>query len=485
MLPGRLQRKRRSSSLAARAALAIGLCLVAFGSASGSSFLGWHWGTPTIQMRVQTGASDVVLADGSVSWDAVMTNALALWNEQMRDSQFVWTVVGPGSPVSFGDRVNSMQLASTIYGDSFGDSVLAVTLTDQSGGNTLETDVIFNTHNTFNSYRESAYAAGTIGSFDIHRIAVHELGHVIGLDHPDDNGQTVDAIMNARVSLLDQLQTDDINGAAALYGAPPGAPAPTGRGRLAQISTRGDVGVGDNVMIGGFIIPGATAKKVIVRAIGPSLGMSGVTATLADPVLELHDGTGATIFSNDDWRGAQEQEIIDTTVPPTNDREAAIVADLPPGGYTAVISGANGGTGVALVEVYDLAPESGELANISTRTRVGVGDSVLIGGFIVLGPQSQKLIVRALGPSLGENGVADALINPTLDVYNGNGVLFRSNDNYSSSVNDSTISSYGLRPPKYYESALYFESAPGNYTAIVRGLGNSTGVALMEVYAVE
>ncbi len=376
-----------------------------------------------------------------------------------------------------------MQLASKIYGDDFGDSVLAVTLTDQSGGHTLETDVLFNTANNFNSYRGSAYGAGTIGSFDIHRIAVHEVGHVIGLDHPDDHGQTVDAIMNAHVSTLDQLQVDDVGGAVALYGAPPGAPSPTGHGRLAQISTRGGVGVGDNVMIGGFIIPGSTAKKVILRALGPSLGEVGVSGALTDPVLELHDQTGATIFSNDNWRDTQEQDIIDTTVPPRDERESAIVAELAPGSYTAIISGAAGDTGIALVEVYDLTPASGELANISTRTRVDLGDGALIGGFIVLGPQSQKLVVRALGPSL--MGVADALANPVLNIYNGNGDLLKSNDDHSTSVNESTIAGYGLRPTSFSESAVYFESAPGNYTAVVTGAGGSTGVGLMEVYAVE
>ena len=452
-------------------------------SASAFSFLGWSWQEPTIPVRIQTGPSALVLADGSTSFDAVMENSLALWNEQMGRSQFVWTLAPPGTPVGFGDRINSVQFSSTVYGDDFGKSVLAVTLTDQSGGHTLETDVIFNTANDFNSYRGSAYAAGTIGFFDIHRIAVHEFGHVIGLDHPDDHGQTVDAIMNAHLSTLDQLQTDDVNGAAALYGAPPNAPAPVGNGRLAQISTRGSVGLGDNVMIGGFIIPGTKAKRVIVRAIGPSLGKAGVAGALADPILELYDETGSLIFTNDNWRDTQEQEIIDTTVPPTDDREAALVASLPPGSYTAIIRGAAEGTGVALVEVYDLAPESGKLANISTRTRVELGDGALIGGFIVLGPQSQKLIVRALGPSLG--GVTDPLANPILEIYNGNGDLLKSNDNYTSSDNLSTISAYGLTPPSAYESAVYFESAPGNFTALVRGVGGGTGVGLMEIYAVQ
>ena len=109
-------------------------------------------------------------------------------------------------------------------------------------------------------------------------------------------------------------------------------------------------------MIGGFIIGGTAPTKVLVRAIGPSLVSAGVSGVLADPVLELHDRSGSLIFSNDNWRDDQEQQIIDTTIPPTDDRESAIVATLPPGAYTAIVRGANDATGVALVEVYSLAP---------------------------------------------------------------------------------------------------------------------------------
>jgi acetyl esterase/lipase len=123
-----------------------------------------------------------------------------------------------------------------------------------------------------------------------------------------------------------------------------------------NISTRGDVGLADNVMIGGFIIGGTLPTRVIVRAIGPSLTGVGVTGALADPILELHDGSGALILRNDNWRTDQQQAIIDTTVPPTDDRESAIVATLAPGAYTAIVGGANSTTGVALVEVYALGP---------------------------------------------------------------------------------------------------------------------------------
>jgi hypothetical protein len=435
-------------------------------------------------MVVQLGPSDIPLADGSPSYDAVIENSLALWNEQIAGTQFSWTIVPPGSSASFGNQINNVLLSSKIYGDNFGTGVLAVTLTDASGSQTTETDVLFNNANAFNSYRSTAYAAGAIGYFDMHRIALHEFGHALGLDHPDDHNQTVDAIMNAHVSTLDSLQADDIAGAVSLYGAPPNPPAPTGNGRLAQISTRGNVGTGDNVMIGGFIIPGTENKTVILRAIGPSLGALGVPGVLQNPVLELHDGSGGLIATNDDWRSDQEQEIIETGIPPTNDKESALVASLAPGNYTAVVSGLAGGSGIALVEVYDLTPESGKLANISTRALVGIDDNVLIGGFIVIGPQSEQLVIRGIGPSLTNQGVPDALGNPYLEIYNSNGDLFRSNDNFGNTASVDTIRDLGLAPGNFQESAVYFEAAPGNYTAILRPVNFVPGVGLVEIYGV-
>jgi hypothetical protein len=124
--------------------------------------------------------------------------------------------------------------------------------------------------------------------------------------------------------------------------------------RVSNISTRGNVETGDGAMIAGFIIGGSDPTKVIVRAIGPSLSAAGVTGTLRDPILELHDAEGSLIFSNDNWRSDQEKQIVDSTVPPTNDRESAIVATLIPGNYTAVVRGMGETSGVALVEVYNL-----------------------------------------------------------------------------------------------------------------------------------
>ncbi|CAN5412812.1 hypothetical protein BH20VER3_BH20VER3_20980 [soil metagenome] len=463
----------------------MGLSFFLLGKAAAFSLASSYWQTPVVPIRVQMGPASIVLADGSTGWNSVVINSLELWNEQMDQMQFSWTTAAPGTAASFGDGVNSVQFSDKVYGDDFGENVLAVTLGDASGNRTIETDVLFNTANRFNSYRGTYAIFNGISYFDLHRISLHEFGHVLGLDHPDEHGQTVDAIMNAHISTLYALQADDVAGGVALYGAPPDAPKPEGNAQILQISTRGSVGTGDEVMIGGFIIQGTAPKKVIVRAIGPSLGDFGVTGALKNPKLDLYDGTGALLASDDDWRASQEQEIIDTALAPSNDLEAAVVADLAPGSYTAIVSGASSGTGVALVEVYDLQPENGKLGNISTRAQIGAGDDVMIGGFIIQGPQSQKNIIRALGQSLGSVGVVGAITNPMLELYNSNGDLLQANDDFGSNREAGVIRGYGLGLVNGFESGLYFEGAPGNFTAIMRGVNGATGIGLIEVYAVE
>ena len=250
---------------------------------------------------------------------------------------------------------------------------------------------------------------------------------------------------------------------------------------LANISTRLLVETGDNVLIGGFIITGTQPKRVIVRAIGPSLPLAG---KLADPILELHGpGTFATI-TNDNWRSDQEAEIIATGIPPSNDLESAIVATLPANNsaYTAIVRGVNNGTGIGVVEAYNLDQTvDSKLGNISTRGLVQTGDNALIAGTIVLGQPSQRVIVRALGPSLSVSG---KLADPTLELRDGNGALLRSNDNWRSDQ-EAEIIETGIPPTNDLESAIV-ETLPADgasYTAIVRGLNGTTGVAVVEVYA--
>jgi putative Ig domain-containing protein len=248
---------------------------------------------------------------------------------------------------------------------------------------------------------------------------------------------------------------------------------------LINVSTRTFVQTGDNVEIGGFIIHGDQPKKVVLRAVGPTLSQYGLPA-ITDPILELHDSSGAIVASNDNWN-SHRQDVLQTGLSPSNEHEAVIVATLPPGAYTAILKGLNGATGTALFELYDVDPANSKIANISTRANVGTGDNVMIGGFIVGGDQPTNVIVRAIGPSLTQAGVSDALLNPVLELRDGSGNLVAQNDDWQSDQQQ-PITNTGLAPSDTHESAILAPLPPGGYTAIVRGKNNTTGVALVEVY---
>lgn len=263
--------------------------------------------------------------------------------------------------------------------------------------------------------------------------------------------------------------------------------------RTLNLSTRARVLTGEQVLIAGFIITGTESRKVIIRGIGPSL--NGVGATLSDPTLELRQGN-TTLVSNDNWQTrsdgtSQEAEIQATTIPPTNEFESAIVMTLNPGSYTATLSGKNGGTGVGIVEVYDLAQTANsQLANISTRGFVDTDDNVMIAGLIVSEGSADaraQVVVRALGPSLGDAGIQDLLQDPMLALHDANGATIATNDNWK--INGQTqhsqealVRASNLAPSNDSEAVIVATLPPGPTTAIVRGKDNSTGVGLVEVY---
>ena len=269
---------------------------------------------------------------------------------------------------------------------------------------------------------------------------------------------------------------------------------------LGNISTRAFVQTGDNVLIGGFMVQGTEPKRVIIRAIGPELTQYGVPDALADPTLELHDATGALIGSNNTWlhtiiggiiTANQVRDILDSGHAPGDPREPAIIADLPAGNYTAIVRGVNNMTGVALAEVYDLSPETDSiLSNISARSFVQTGDNVMIGGFMVQGTVPERVIIRAIGPELTQYGVLNPLFNPTLELHDGTGALIASNNTWLHTIIGGIITSNqvgeiqasGHAPGDPREPAIIADLPAGNYTAIVRGVNNMTGVALVEVY---
>ena len=258
-------------------------------------------------------------------------------------------------------------------------------------------------------------------------------------------------------------------------------------GRLQNISTRARVQTDDNVLIGGFIINGATPKKVILRGIGPSLQANGAPfpGRLEDPVIELYQqGNSEPIATNDNWRD-NEADVTATGLQPTNDFESAIVRTLSPGAYTAIVRGQNRSSGVGLAEVYEIAgSEEAKLLNLSTRGFVETGDNVMIGGFIT-GPANRGptgVVVRGIGPSL-KNQLPTALNDTTLELRDGQGNLIEENDDWQQSAGAAQIQTAGLAPGSSAESAILLPAAaPGLYTAILRGKGDTSGIGLVETY---
>ncbi|MEP6975469.1 MAG: SGNH/GDSL hydrolase family protein, partial [Spartobacteria bacterium] len=248
-----------------------------------------------------------------------------------------------------------------------------------------------------------------------------------------------------------------------------------------NLSARLAVGTGDDVLIGGLIVSGIAPKQVILRGLGPSLATSGISNPLADPVLELYQD-GVLVTSNDNWTDTQQTDIETSGFAPTDPLESAILTTLDPGSYTVILRGQSGGTGVGLVEAYDLDSASqSTLGNTSTRGLVQTGDDVLIGGFIVGNGDNDTVVIRAIGPSLAASGVSNPLADPTLDLYDSNGALIRSDDNWRD-TQESLLQSTGLAPTNDLESAIIRSLTPGSYTAVVRGKDGGTGVALVEVY---
>jgi uncharacterized protein (DUF1800 family) len=251
--------------------------------------------------------------------------------------------------------------------------------------------------------------------------------------------------------------------------------------RLINLSTRGQVRVGDNVLIGGFIIQGSTPKKVLVTARGPSLSAFGVPGTLTDPFLQIFFGA-TQIDANDDYASHPKASEIPADMRPGNSKEAAIVTTLSPGAYTAIVTGVGQTSGIAIVEVFEIDTPANPLVNISTRGRVEISDSVMIAGFVIQGSSPQTVLITARGPSLLASGVPNVLADPKLDLYSGQSIL-ASNDNWGSALNASAIQSATGAPTNPVESAILATLQPGAYTAIVSGVDAGVGIGIVEVFA--
>lgn len=425
------------------------------------------------------------LRDGSGSFNNSAVVALQTWNQHLAHLQFRWVLNSPVTPAQDDDEM-SAAFAGTVFGKAFGQDVLAVTLLNSRSGVMEETDTLFNSAITWDSYRGQL----TAPVYDFRRVALHEFGHTLGLDHPDQATpkQNVAAIMNSTVSDLETLTSDDIAGVTALYGTGPAYHSIPDGAVLMNLSTRGLTYTGNNVLIGGFIIQGSQPARFILRALAFSLRSFGVTDPLTDSVIEVRNAQNQLVASNDDWFTSSDASTIASyRLDPPNSIESAVILTLNPGSYTAIVRSYSDSSqpatkGVALFELYDLRTSGSRAGNVSTRGQVGTGQDLMIAGFIIGGTSAKPVIVRALGPTLAQYGVTDVLANPVLELRDANGNLIEANDNWQQSPGAAAVSAASKAPPNPLESAIGRTLAPGHYTALVRGANNSTGTALVEVY---
>ena len=272
----------------------------------------------------------------------------------------------------------------------------------------------------------------------------------------------------------------------------PASPTPSpSPARALNMSTRLRVETGQRVLIGGFIVTGTALKQVAIRGLGPSLTGSGLGNVLVDPTLELRDGSGSLLVQNDNWQDnpAHAAQLTGLGLSPQDPNESGLVATLQPGAsYTAIVAGANGGSGVGLVEIYDVNPTANsQLANISTRGFVQTGDNVMIGGFILgSGGSGPGIVIRGIGPSLAQFGLSNLLADPALQLRDSNGALLIANNNWQDDpASAAQLSAHGLAPQNSLESGIFGSLPPGAFTAILAGTNAGIGIGLVEIYNVQ
>ena len=264
--------------------------------------------------------------------------------------------------------------------------------------------------------------------------------------------------------------------------------------RLSNMSVRAQAGGGDSLITGFTIGPGAR-KTVLVRAVGPTLRAFGVEGALADPKLTLYDSSGTKLAENDDFNAADAQAFgsVGAFQLTPGGKDAALVATLGPGGYTAEVSGVGGARGVTLVEVYEVGASETRLMNLSTRAQAGAGDAILIPGITIsAGSGARRLLVRAVGPALAAFGVAGTVSDPKLELFSGS-TRIAANDNWETQSGNaggtgaqlsaafSQAGAFALSAGSK-DAALLTTLAPGSYTLQVSGANSATGEALVEVY---
>src|SRR5438067_9351848 len=366
----------------------------------------------TVVMQLSLGTGTRTLRDGFTSFNDSAIDALKTWNPHLAHLQFSWVKNSPVTPAE-GDDEMSVAFDNKVFGSDFESSTLAVTMLAFRNGNFEETDTIFNKAVAWDSYR----GALTPPVFDFHRVAIHEFGHTVGLDHPDQAKpkQNVVAIMNSQVSNLDTLAQDDINGATAIYGTGPAYNLIPDAPVLMDLSARGTTYTGNNVLTGGFIVQGSQPLTLVVRCLAFSLASYGISNALGDSVIYLYDANNNLIASNDDWFTSSDAETISSYHRDSpNSIESALLVTLNPGNYPAIVKSYSDSqqaatAGVGLIEVYDLRKSARRVGYVSARGQVGTGDNIFIGGIIVGGSTPKPVVLGALCPSLTQFGVTGVL----------------------------------------------------------------------------
>ena len=261
-------------------------------------------------------------------------------------------------------------------------------------------------------------------------------------------------------------------------------------GRLIAISTRSYVGTGDNVQIGGFVLSGSAPKTVLIRAAGPALATYFGSNVLADPTIDLYDQSTLTVTaSNDNWDPslASVFSSLGEFAFAAGSKDAAMTQTLKPGAYTAMVKGADGGSGIGLVEIYDADPSNSasRLIALSTRSMVGTGDDVQIAGFVIAGATAQTVVLRASGPTLATDfNITGVLPDPVLELHDqSTGAVIATAEGWDSSLTAhfKAVGAYQWKPGTQ-DTALVMTLDPGVYTAIVKGKSNDTGVAIVEIF---